>query len=355
MALKRTELHPVHEDLGAKFTEFSGYEMPVQFSSIIEEHEAVREDAGLFDVSHMGNLWIEEGEAVEALSAALTCDASEIEEGGSKYAAILREDGTIVDDLFVFHTAHGWHVVPNAGVDDEVAGLVEDRGPADVEVATDETAILALQGPNAVDVLERCLGEAYEDLSVFHNRPHDDLGDRAFVSRTGYTGEDGFELVFPQRKGPEAFRALLEAGESRGLLPAGLGARDTLRLEAGFNLASHEFAGGRTPLEARMKRFVDWDHDFVGRDALEGQREADDHDRLVGIHLEERGVPRQGNPVLVDGEEVGEVTSGTMSPTLDQGVALAYVPPDHSKVDTEVAVSIRGEPTPARVASLPFV
>ncbi len=356
MTLQRTALYPLHEELGARFTGFGGYEMPVQFSSILKEHAAVREAAGLFDVSHMGNLWIRGEAAVPNLNRALTCDASLLEEGQAKYTAILREDGTIVDDLILSRTPWGWHTVPNAGMAGEVAGLLGERGDAAVVDATGELAILALQGPESQGVLEAFLDRSV-DLGRFRLEAAPELGEEAFVSRTGYTGEHGYELVFPQARGSEVFRGLLEAAEDAGVdaLPCGLGARDTLRLEKGFPLAGHEFAGGRTPLEAGMERFVHWDHEFVGRDALVSQREAGTYDRLVAFELLERGIPRQGHDILVGGEVVGEVTSGTMSPTLRKGIGLGYVPPSHSKVDTELAVSIRGSPTPARVVSLPFV
>lgn len=366
MPLKRTALHPVHEDLGARFTEFSGYEMPVQFSGILDEHRAVREAAGLFDVSHMGNIWIRGDDAEATLSYALTCDASRIEDGQAKYTAILRDDGTIVDDLILSNTPWGWHLVPNAGQAEVVMELLEIRsgrlpgGPADdarFDNVTDDTAILALQGPESQPVLEAFLDRSVDDLGRFRLQPLPEVAEEAFASRTGYTGEHGYELVFPQAQGPQVFRGLLDAGERAGvdILPCGLGARDTLRLEKGYALAGHEFAGGRTPLEANLAWTVDQDHEFVGRDALEAQRSDGTYDRLVALELTERGIPRQGHDILVDDEVVGEVTSGTMSPTLRKGIGLGYVPPEHSKVDTKLAVSIRGNPTPARVVSLPFV
>ncbi|MGQ0536349.1 MAG: glycine cleavage T C-terminal barrel domain-containing protein, partial [Methanobacteriota archaeon] len=185
--------------------------------------------------------------------------------------------------------------------------------------------------------------------------PLPSLGPRDFASRTGYTGEDGFELFLPNAEGVRLFPKILEAGREDGAAPCGLGARDTLRLEMGYCLAGHEFEGGRTPLEAGLDRLVDWDHEFSGRKALEAQRAAGDHDRLVGVRLDVRGIPRQGDPVEVSGRRVGTVTSGTLSPTLREGIALAYVRPPHADVDAAVSILIRGRPQPARVVSLPFV
>lgn len=344
---KRVPLHAVHEELGARFTTFSGYEMPLQYEGIVAEHEAVRTDVGVFDVSHMGNLWIRD-DAADVLARCTVADAREVPEGRARYTVVLRDDATILDDTIFWHTPDGFHLVPNAGRDGTVAAWLTDHG-ARVDNATGATCILALQGPRAEHVMAEVAPDA-TDLGRFGCRFAELEDVRALVSRTGYTGEDGFEVICPA-DGAEAIHRRLVA---EGAAPCGLGARDTLRLEMGYCLAGHEFAGGRTPLEANLGWLVDWDHDFVGRKRLVDQRDGGVDERLVGLVVED-GVPREGHEVRADGTPVGEVTSGTRGPTVGTGIALAYVETEHSKVDTELAVMARGRPRPARVVEPPFL
>jgi aminomethyltransferase len=351
MSLKRTALHALHVELGARMVEFAGYDMPVQYSGILEEHQAVRSGAGLFDVSHMSNLWVTGPEAIATLSKALVADVAKIPVGGTKYSVVLRDDATILDDLYVFHLPRGYHVVPNAGQNEAVASRIRSQGKAPVEDVTQKTAILALQGPQAQPILEKALERSFGDLKRFHLTQAPFLGQDAFISRTGYTGEDGFELMFPAENAPDVFRKLLAAGAK----PCGLGARDTLRLEKGYCLAGNEFAGGRTPLEAGLSWLVAWDHDFAGKAALEAQKAAGPKQKLVGLRVVEKGIPRHGFPVAKDGREVGVVTSGTLSPVLDVGIALAYVERDHSAPGAKLDVLVRGKPVAAEVVKLPFV
>ncbi len=356
MTLKRTPLHALHERLGARLVEFAGFEMPVMYSSILEEHEAVRQSVGVFDVSHMSNLWIGGPEAVASLNASFVADGSKVPVGGTKYTCALRADGTILDDLYLFHLPRGFHVVPNAGMNEAVAAHLRSSGRAEVTDVTAGTCIVAVQGPKSATTLETFLGRPLDTVNRFHVTQAPDLGRDAFVSRTGYTGEDGFEIFCPAAEGPRVFEGLLKAGEPHGIRPCGLGARDTLRLEKGYCLAGHEFAGGRSPIEAGLSWLVAWDHEFVGRAAIDAQRARGGHDKLVGVKLTGKGIPRQDNRVLApDGEDVGVVSSGTMSPTLKEGIALAYVRPHHAKVGTPLAVSIRDRPVPAVVVKLPFV
>jgi aminomethyltransferase len=354
MTLRRTSLYDTHVSLGGKLVEFGGFEMPVQYSSILEEHAAVRTTAGLFDVSHMSNLWVTGPDAVATLNKALVADVSKIPVGGTKYSALLRDDGTILDDLYVFHVPRGYHVIPNAGQNEVVAARIRASGSARVEDVTAQTAILALQGPKAAVILEAVTGRSFADVKRFHLTQAPDLGQDAFISRTGYTGEDGFELVFPAARAPEMFRRILDVGKAHGILPVGLGARDTLRLEKGYCLAGNEFAGGRTPLEAGLSWLIAWDHDFHGKAALETQKAEGPRQRLVGLKMMERAIPRHGFPVTAGGREVGIVTSGTLSPNLKEGIALAYVDTSLAKVDTPLEVVVRGKPAAARVVKLPF-
>ncbi|MHB8586771.1 MAG: glycine cleavage system aminomethyltransferase GcvT [Thermoplasmatota archaeon] len=348
----RTALFDVHKELGGRIVEFAGYEMPVMYDSVIAEHEAVRKDCGIFDVSHMGNLWLEGPEAAATLAAAFVGDIRKIAELGSKYSCILNDDGTIIDDLYAFHLpGQRFHVIPNAGRSHDVAGRIRAFGKATVDNTTDTTAILAIQGPNAPRVVETLVGKSLADVKRFHVEPLPQWGPLAFASRTGYTGEDGFELVFPASRAVEIFRKAIALGAK----PCGLGARDTLRLEKGYCLAGNEFAGGRTPLEAGLSWLIDWDHEFGGREALLAQKQAGLKRKLVAIRLIDRGIPRHGNEVRLGEQKVGEVTSGTMSPTLREGIALAYVDPPHGKIDTELAVMVRDKPLRAKVVKLPFV
>jgi aminomethyltransferase len=355
MSLKKTALHEEHVKLGGRMVEFAGYDMPVQYTGILDEHEAVRTAAGLFDVSHMSNLWVTGPDAVATLTKSLVADVARIPVGGTKYSVLLRDDGTILDDLYVFHVPKGYHVIPNAGQNEVVASRIRSLGHAPVEDVTSKTAILALQGPRAPDILAKAMGRSFDDVKRFHLTQAPNLGQDAFISRTGYTGEDGFELVFPSTKAPEVWNALLDVGRPLGLKPCGLGARDTLRLEKGYCLAGNEFAGGRTPLEAGLSWLIHWDHDFAGKPALDKQRAAGPKQKLVGVRIVEKGIPRHGMPIAHDGHEVGVVTSGSMSPTLGVGIALGYVETKAAAQGTKVEVLIREKPVAAEVVKLPFV
>lgn len=355
MSLKRTALHAEHVKLGARMVEFGGFDMPVQYTSILDEHEAVRKAAGLFDVSHMSNLWVTGPDAVATLTKALVADASRVPVGGTKYSVVLRDDATILDDLYVFHVPRGYHVIPNAGQNEVVASRIRSLGKAPVEDVTSKTAILALQGPKAASILSEALGRSFDDVKRFHLTQAPQLGQDAFISRTGYTGEDGFELVFPAERSPEVWNRLLEVGKPHGLKPAGLGARDTLRLEKGYCLAGNEFAGGRTPLEAGLSWVIAWDHDFAGKPLLEKQKAEGPKRKLVGLRAVEKGIPRHGMPVVQNGREVGAVTSGTMSPILKEGIALAYVESAFAPIGTKLDIMVRDKAVAAEVVKLPFV
>jgi aminomethyltransferase len=355
--LLHVPLDAVHRQLGGQMVPFGGYEMPVRYASIQAEHEAVRQRAGLFDVSHMGNLWVRGPEAESALSLLTTADASKVKAGGTKYTTILREDGTIIDDTYLFRTPDAFHVVPNAGMNRDVLAWFQKHAPrTGFEDASAQTCILALQGPLSPAILQPLTDTDLAGLKPFRCTLARVAGAGPFLlSRTGYTGEDGFELFPPAEQGRQVWDALMREGQPRGLLPCGLGARDTLRLEKGYCLAGHEFAGGRTPLEASLDRFVDWDHEFLGKESLEVQRNQGLRHKLVGLVVEDRGIPRQGCGVRAGPQAVGEVTSGTLAPTLRKGIALAYVQPGAAVVGTVLDVVIRDRPSPARVTEPPFV
>lgn len=352
MAL-RTPLWETHQRAGARFTEFAGYEMPVHYGSIQDEHLAVRSNVGLFDVSHMSNLAVRGPDAGDAIAHVVPKDVRRLPVGKGQYTVMLRDDGTILDDLFVFRIREQqWFLIPNAGRNKDTAARLREAGAGrDEAVLNDETrdwAILALQGPLA----KKVLAAADIDGPKFHHITDASIADvPCRVSGTGYTGEKGVEVYAPAKQAVAVWDALIEAGETYGIRPIGLGARDTLRLEKGYCLAGNEFAGGRTPVEANLAWLIDWDHEFSGRAALQAQKEKS-HAVLRGL-VQERGVPRAGYEVQSGGKRIGGVTSGTMSPSLSKGIGLAYL--EGAGPGDEVTVDIRGRAHEAVVAAPPFV
>lgn len=350
----RVPLHEAHAALGARFVDFAGFEMPVQYSSIIEEHHAVRSAVGVFDVSHMSNVWVVGRDAEALVSRVMGSDPAPLPVGRGSYTVMTRDDGSIIDDVIYYKFAPDlFHVVPNAGRNQDVVTWMQEQasGDVDLEDVSREYCILAVQGPGAPDVL-RSAAPAAAGLKRFRVEPVEGDPRNGFVSGTGYTGERGGEVVLPN----DAALAMFEKVLAQGAKPVGLGARDTLRLEKGFCLASHEFEGGRTPLEAGLEWTLSWEHDFIGRDALLAKKKAGSHEALVGLRLTEKGVPRQGHDVVdASGSRVGRVTSGTLSPTLNEGIALAYVAPTHSQPGLELGIQVRGRRLGARIAKLPFV
>jgi aminomethyltransferase len=377
-ALKQTPLHDVHVALGAKMTPFAGYDMPVQYTSILDEHRAVREAAGLFDVSHMGEVWVRGPEALAFVGCLVTNDPSKLfapgggpegsAHGRAMYTVMCRENGGAVDDLLVYRTAEDelLLVLNAANIGKDLEHIRAEHAAAGldcrVEDASDETALLALQGPRAFDVLAGVTDLPVADIPYYHflrPEPGAFLGcERAILSHTGYTGERGLEIYCEAAKAVDVWSALMEAGDPFGLRPAGLGARDTLRLEAGYCLYGHELTEETNPLEAGLGWVVKLDgRDFTGSDALRRMKEAGLERRLVGFVMEERGIPREGHALVdADGNRLGEVTSGSQSPVLGQGVGLGYVPndPPFTTPGAAVWVEVRGRRLRATVAKPPF-
>ncbi|MBP2018423.1 aminomethyltransferase [Symbiobacterium terraclitae] len=365
-SLKRTPLYELHQKLGARMVPFGGWEMPVQYAGVIEEHRAVRQAAGLFDVSHMGEFEISGPQALDLIQLVSTNNAAKLAVGEVQYSLMCYENGTVVDDILVYRLGeHRYWLVVNAGntqKDWEWINVARERaGLRNLELVnrSDEIALLALQGPKAEEILQPLApGAVLSEMAPFtHKMGVTVAGVPTLVlSRTGYTGEDGFEIYVKAGDAAALWEALLEAGEDEGLLPCGLGARDTLRFEAKLPLYGHEISDQHNPLEAglgfavKLKKGVD----FIGREALAQIKERGLTRKLVGIEMIDRGIPRQGYPVAVGGQTVGEVTTGSFSPTLEKNIGLAYVPVEHSEVGTEVEVIIRGRALKARVVETPF-
>jgi aminomethyltransferase len=350
---RATVLLEAHRELGAKLIDFGGWEMPLQYAGVISEHQAVRTDAGLFDVSHLGKLRMTGAANGAALQAAVTADVIGLEPGRATYSLVLTGDGGTIDDIFIYRMADDdWLVVPNASNVHAVADAIRATGGEPVDEWNRYT-ILALQGPNSFDVWEKAFpGTGATDLKLYRWMPLDLFGTDALVARTGYTGEKGFELYAPIEVAERAFRLLLDSGAT----PVGLGARDTLRLEMGYALYGHELSLDIDPLEAGLGWAIAWDTDFTGKAAL-GKIRADGPARkLFGIRCTDKGVPRQDYTVTADGQTVGIVTSGNHSPTLGTGIALALgergsVP----EVGQQVAIEARGRAIAGDIVKPPFI
>ncbi len=356
--LRRTPLHSVHQAAGARLVDFAGWEMPVQYAGVISEHQAVRTAAGLFDVSHMGQLEVR-GPGAEAYLQWLTPnDVAKLEPGRAHYSGLLGEEGGYVDDLLVYRrSADRFLLVVNAANRDTDLAWVASRAPQGVAVedVSDEWALLAVQGPRSVAIVQGLTDLDLSQLKYYRFAEGRVAGRGALVSRTGYTGEDGFELYVAPADAVDLWRALLASGANDGLIPAGLGARDTLRLEAGMALYGHELDRATTPWEAGLDWVVRLDKgDFLGREALERQREAGRRRALIGFEMLDRGIARHGYPVAVRDLECGHVTSGSWSPTLDRAIGMAYVPVEHASVAGTISVDVRGRRLAARVVQLPF-
>jgi len=360
MALK-SPLYDIHKKLGAKFTEFAGFEMPLQFSSINEEHINVRKNAGLFDVSHMGNVWINGKDADKLLTLTTMEDASKVGIGRSQYTAILRENGTIIDDTIFMHIDDRFMLIPNAGQSELVANWLNTQAEkhdldAEAENVSQDFAIIAIQGPKSRDIIQKFTNEDLSKIGFFGCKNIKFAGSDLILSFTGYTGELGYELQIDDfNEAKKIFEKILEVGEDFGIKPVGLGARDTLRMEKFFLLAGNEFQGGRTPLEANISFFLNWDHDFIGKKALQEQKENGSYERLTALLCEEKGIPRHGCTVEKEGQNIGIVSSGTMSPCLNKGIAMAYIKPGFIKIDNEVDIIIREKKVKAKMIKPPFV
>jgi aminomethyltransferase len=353
-SLKRTPLYECHVESGARLVDFAGWEMPVQYQGVIEEHRAVRTAAGIFDVSHMGEVRVKGAGAESFLQRLTPNDVSKLAPGRAHYSGLLTDQGTYVDDLLIYRIgAEEFLVVVNASNAERDFEWMASRADAGVQVTneSDRWALIALQGPKAVEILRPIATEGAIDLKYYGFLQGEVAGRPALISRTGYTGEDGFELYVAPEDAPAIWRRLLEAGA----LPAGLGARDTLRLEASMALYGHEIDESTTPFEAGLAWVVKMNKgDFQGREALAAQQAEGPRRKLVGFEVQGRGIARQGHEVKADGETVGSVTSGTWSPSFEKALGMAYVPVGMAAPGTPLEIGVRGKALPAVVVEMPF-
>ncbi|PAD63519.1 glycine cleavage system protein T [Bacillus siamensis] len=358
--LKRTPLYDVYKEYGGKTIDFGGWELPVQFSSIKEEHEAVRTKAGLFDVSHMGEVEVSGKDALSFLQKMMTNDVADLNPGSALYTAMCYPDGGTVDDLLIYQISESCYllVINASNIEKDIAWLTEHaEGDVTLTNQSDGISLLAVQGPNAQAVLAKLTERDLSSLKPFTFIDGADVaGRQVLLSRTGYTGEDGFELYCKNEDAVHLFKEILTAGENEGIVPCGLGARDTLRFEAKLALYGQELTKDITPIEAGIGFAVKHkkDSDFFGKSVLSEQKEKGAPRKLVGLEMIEKGIPRHGYAVKKDGALIGEVTTGTQSPTLKKNIGLALIKTEFSGIGTEVEVEIRKKTVKAKIVRTPF-
>lgn len=355
--LKKTPLNEVHKAAGAKMVDFGGWEMPVQYEGILVEHKAVREKAGLFDVSHMGEIWVEGSDSFKVVQKLVTTDISKLVPGKISYTLMCYPHGGVVDDLLVYMIdEESFLLVVNASNKDKDFEWIKKNAFGEVQITdkSSETGQVALQGPLSEEILQKITDIDLQDMR-YYTWQRGLVGNiECIVSRTGYTGEDGFEIYCPAYETPKIWESIMEAGEGK-IKPAGLGARDTLRFEACMPLYGHELSENITPLEAGLGFFVDLDDgDFIGREALMEMKEKGVPCKIVGFEMLERGIPRAGYPVFKGEEQIGHVTSGSFSPTLGKNIGLALIKAQHAIKGEEIEVSIRNKKLKALIVPKPF-
>jgi len=358
--LKKTALNTRHRALGARMVPFSGWDMPVEYSGIVNEHMTVRSKAGLFDVSHMGEIELAGKDALAAVQFISTNDAAKLSVGQAQLAALTTPAGTFIDDLLVYRLANDhFMLVVNAGEIEKkhrwIADHLKDAGDVAVVNSSSRYAMLAVQGPSALDIVQELTSVDLKAIKYYWFSTGEVGGVRSIISRTGYTGEDGVELFVPPQAAEKLWNMLLTAGGPAGLVPVGLGARDTLRLEAGMRLSGQDFDETTSVLEADLGWIIGKNkkEDFIGREALEEQKRTGLSRKLVGFEMTGAGIARHGYPVHVNGK-TGHVTSGTQTPFLKKAIGLAYLPVEATSPGSEFEVDIRGRRAPARVVPLPF-
>ena len=360
--MKRTPLYEVHCSLGGKMVDFGGWELPIQYTGIIEEHQQVRNAAGLFDVSHMGEITVKGTDAEKMIENLITNSILKAKEYQVVYSPMCYPDGGVVDDLLVYKFSNQDYllVVNASNIDKDFSWIKQNMQGYDVDVqnVSDQYAQLALQGPKAEEILQKLVDiQLKEEIKFFYFKPNVMIdGIKAMVSRTGYTGEDGFEIYIKANNAATIWGKLLEAGKAEGLIPVGLGARDTLRLEAALPLYGHELTKDISPIEAGLEKFVKLDkNEFIGKAALINQKDAGVCRKLVGFEMGGRGIARSNYGIQVQGNNIGFVTSGSFSPTLNKNIGLALVEVDYSKEDIEIDIVIRNKLVRAKIIKTPFI
>lgn len=359
--LKKTALHAWHAAAGAKMVEFAGYDMPVRYSSDKEEHFAVRERVGIFDVSHMGEFMVRGKNALALIQKVVSNDAAKLFDGKAMYAYLPNEQGGVVDDLLVYRVSEEEYLlVVNASNIEKDWNWIQKYNAeigASLENISEDTSLFAVQGPKATKVLQSLTEVALAEMPYYTFQKGSIAGvEEVIISATGYTGSGGFELYLPNAQAQKVWEAILEAGKSENLIPVGLGARDTLRLEKGFCLYGNDIDDHTCPLEAGLGWVTKFTKDFVNSEALKARKEAGLKRKLVAFKMIDKGIPR-GHYTIHDaeGQKIGEVSSGTMSPSLNQGIGLAYVPVEFSEIGSTIFVEIRNKQLKAEVVKLPFV
>ncbi|NKE69648.1 glycine cleavage system aminomethyltransferase GcvT [Candidatus Manganitrophus noduliformans] len=358
--MKRTPLYERHVKLGAKIVPFAGWQMPLSYSGVTDEHQSVRTAAGLFDISHMGRFELS-GKGAEAYLERLTPGpVHKMQRGSAQYSMLLNKTGGILDDIYLYKRGvDKFFVIVNAAnLDKDFKWMTSHLPPGvDLKDVSGETALLALQGPKSWEVLVQIIPFGKTEIAL-RNFIETELvparGAKGIIARTGYTGEKGYELVIPAEAAETVWNALLEAGKAERIKPVGLGARDTLRLEMGYPLYGHDMDEKTTPIEADLERFIDFEKDFIGKEALVRQREKGSQRKLIGFELLTGGVPREGHTIYSDQKIIGKVASGNFSPSLRKGIGMGYVDPRYSEIGSEVLIDIRGNATPAIIVKRPF-
>ncbi len=357
--LKKTPLFELHNRLGAKMAEFGGWAMPMQYSGIIEEHNSVRSGAGIFDVSHMGEIRVRGKDSFGFLQHMTTNDIGKLQPGKIIYSLMLYANGGAVDDFLVYMLGENDYlmVVNASNLDKDFSWIIEHTAGYDVkaEDISDEYGEVAVQGPKAEDTLRKLTDYDLSGIAYYEFRQDVEMaGMHVLISRTGYTGEDGFEVYMSPDRAEELWNAIVKAGGEYGIKPCGLGARDTLRFEARMPLYGHELDKDTTPLEAGLSFAVSLDKDFIGRDALLKEKQEGLKKKLIGFEMTDKGIPRQDYEVYKDGSKIGYVTTGTHSPTLGKNIGLAYVAPEFAKTGVELEIMIRGRLGRAVIVRTPF-
>ncbi|MCT8340188.1 glycine cleavage system aminomethyltransferase GcvT [Flavobacteriaceae bacterium TK19130] len=357
--MKNTALSHIHEQMGAKMVPFAGYNMPVSYEGVNEEHKTVRNAVGVFDVSHMGEFLITGPKALDLIQKVCSNDASKLTDGKAQYSCFPNETGGIVDDLIVYRLeAEKYLLVVNASNIEKDWEWISKHNTmgADMRNLSDDYSLLAIQGPKAVEAMQSLSSEDLSAIKFYNFKVADFAGiEHVIISATGYTGSGGFEIYCKNTEVEQVWNKVLEAGADFGIKPIGLAARDTLRLEMGYCLYGNDIDDTTSPIEAGLGWITKFTKDFINSENLQMEKEEGPKRKLIAFELTERGIPRQGYDIVdADGNTIGHVTSGTMSPSLNKGIGLGYVLTKHSSVDSELFIQIRKKAVPAKVVKLPF-